>query len=180
LRRLEKADASRIQALTASPDGQMLYFATAGKIWGLPTNDGEPQLIREGYGVAMDPRGQYLIVQPGERDNLRLVRVPLQAGAQQPLSFPSVHLVGAINSNAVRADGTIIKPGASADSYPWHPTVLFPGTGKAQRIPLPSFLDIFSTGWTAEGQIVAFGQQLNATIWHLRPTAAQRPRVFSN
>ena len=175
LRRLDKADGSRIQALTASPDGRMLYYATAGKIWALPANDGEPQLIREGDGVAIDPGGQYLIVQLAEKDSLRLVRVPLQGGAQQPLSFPSVRIVGFINSNAVRADGAIIKPGASTDSYPWHPTVLFPGTGKAQRIPLPSFLDIFSTGWTAEGQIVAFGQQLNATIWHLRPNSVQKP-----
>jgi hypothetical protein len=174
VRRLEKADAASILALAGSADGRTLYYAAAGKIWAIPANDGQPSLIREGDSVAVHPRGQYLIVQLNERENVRLVRVPLKGGAEQPLSFPDMRLVGTLPFNAVREDGAIIKTVAFSDSYPDQPAVLIPGTGKARRIPLPSFLDIFSAGWTVDGQIVVFGQQLNDTIWRLRPVRGQQ------
>jgi len=38
LRRLERAHASGIQSLAATPDGQTLYCAAAGKIWSIPSH----------------------------------------------------------------------------------------------------------------------------------------------
>jgi hypothetical protein len=172
VRRLEKADGPSIQALAASPDGQTLYYAAAGKIWAIASNNGQPRLIREGDSVAADPRGQYLIVQLNEKDNVRLVRVAPDGGSEQSLSFPGVRLAPVLMpSNAIRADGAILMTANASDSWFWYTAVLNPGTGKAQRITLPSFLDAIYPGWTAEGKILTFGAQTHAAIWRLRPAS---------
>ncbi len=175
-RRLDKADGPSIQALTASPDGQTLYYAAAGKIWAMASNNGQPRLIHEGDGVAADPGGRYLIVQLNEKDNVRLVRVAAAGGPEQPLSFPGVRLAPVpMPGNAVRADGAILKTANASDTYPWYAAVLNPDTGTAQRIRLPSFLDTSYPGWTIEGKILSFGAQTHASIWRLRPATAPVP-----
>jgi len=175
VRRLEKADGPSIQSLAASPDGQMLYYAASGKIWRIPSSDGPPEFIRDGDSVAADPNGQYLVIQLNEKDNVRLVRVPIAGGPDQPLAFPGIRLATTpIPSNAIRGDGAIIKNFNSSDYYPWSPVVLIPETGKVQRIPMPSFLDIHYAGWTANGKIVVFGQETNSSIWRLHPSFTRK------
>lgn len=171
-RRLEKADGPSIRALAASPDGKTLYYAAAGKIWSMPSNDGQPQMIREGDSVAVDPNGQYLIIQLNEKDNVRLVRMPISGGAEQSLSFPGVRLAnGLMPANAIRSDGTILKTASYSDSWAFSAALLRPNTGKAQRVIWPFFLDTQYSGWTASGEIVAFGARTDATLWRLRPAS---------
>ena len=134
----------------------------------------EPQMIREGDSAAVDPQGRYLIVQLNEKNDVRLVRVPISGGQEQPLSFPDVPLAPPLmSSNAVRSDGTIIQTASYSDSSTFTVVVLNPATGKAQRITWPFFLDTDFAGWTASGQIVAFTGKMNATIWRLRPVIKQ-------
>jgi Tol biopolymer transport system component len=169
VRRLEKADGPSVRALAASPDGTTLYYAAMGKIWAIPSTDGEPQVIHEGDSVSVDPNGQYLIIQLNENDNVRLVRVPIISGVEQSLSFPSVRLARSLMpANAVRGDGTILTTASYSDSWAFSVAVLRPDSGAAQRITWPFFLDTQYAGWTASGQIVAFGARTDAILWRLR------------
>jgi eukaryotic-like serine/threonine-protein kinase len=176
VRRLERLEGAAIQALAASPDGKTLYYAAGGKIWSIPSVDGSPTIVRDGDSVAVDPRGQYLIVQLNQNDDVRLVRVPLNGGQEHVLSFEGVRFSASLMpSNAIRADGAIVKSAAYSDSWAWATALLNPDTGKAQRIILPSLdtLDTQYVGWTTAGQIVAFTQRTNSTIWRLRPAPKQ-------
>ena len=126
-------------------------------------------MVREGDSVSVDPNGQYLIIQLNENDNVRLVRVPITGGAEQSLSFPSVRLARSLMpANAVRRDGTILTTASYSDSWAFSVAVLRPDSGAAQRITWPFFLDTQYAGWTASGQIVAFGDRTDATLWRLR------------
>jgi Tol biopolymer transport system component len=171
LRRLEQAHGSSITSLAASPDGQTLYYAASGIIWAIGVSGGEPSRIEAGDSVAVDPRGS-LIVQFTERDNSGLKRVPLSGGQGQGLSFPDIRLTPTpITSNAVRADGAIIKNISTSDSWLWLPVILFPDTGKVQRIPLSSFLDVHHVTWTPDGKVLVLGLQTHGSIWRLRPAS---------
>jgi Tol biopolymer transport system component len=171
LRRLEQAHGSSITSLAASPDGQTLYYAASGIIWAIGAGGGEPRRIQAGDSVAVDPRGS-LIVQFTERDNSRLERVPLTGGQGQGLSFPDLRLAPTpFTSNAVRADGAILKNISTSDSWLWSPVILFPDTGKVQRIPLSSFLDAHHVSWTPDGKVLVFGLQTHGSIWRLRPAS---------
>ena len=175
VRRLEKADGPRIEALASSPDGQTLYYAAGGKIWAIPAADGAPKPVCEGDSVAADPRGKHLVVQLNEKGTVRLMRVPVGGGPGQPLSFPGVRPAAALMpSNAVRADGVILKTSNASDAWPWYVAVLNPESGAAQRITLPSFLDSQFPGWTADGKILAFAARTHATIWRLRRESKPR------
>ena len=174
VRRLERADGPSIQALASSPDGQTLYYAAAGKIWAIPSHDGPPKLICEGDSVAADPRGQHLIVQLNEKGTVRLIRVPRAGGPEHPLSFPGVRLAAILMpSNAVRADGAILKTASASDKWNWYVAVLNPDTGTAKRITLPS-LDAQFPGWTADGKILTFNAQTHSAIWRLRRASSPR------
>jgi hypothetical protein len=122
--------------------------------------------------VAVDPQGN-LIIQIVEKDTVRLERVPHSGGQAQPLSFPDLRLAPMpFTSNAVRADGAIIKNISTPDSWLWSPVILFPETGKGQRIPLSSFLDVHHASWAPDGGIVLFTLQTHGALWRLRPTSS--------
>jgi hypothetical protein len=174
LRRLEKADGPSLLALAASPDGQMLYYAAGGKIWAISSSDDPPQMTRQGDAVAVDPQGRYLIVQLNEKQSVRLVRVPLDGGPKQALSFPDLSLSALLLApNAIGPDGRIIKTASYSDSWTYTLAVLNANTHKIQRIMWPSFLDVMYGGWTPSGRIVTFGAKMSGSIWRLRPTVAR-------
>jgi len=173
LRRLEQAPGNSITSLAASPDGQTLYYAASGTIWAIGAGGSESRRIRAGDSVAVDPRGS-LIVQFTERDNVLLERLPFSGGEGQRLSFPDIRLAPTpFTSNAVRADGAVIKNISTSDAWPWSPVILFPDTGNVQRIPLSSFLDVHYVSWTPDGKVLVFGLQTHGSIWRLRPASGR-------
>jgi WD40 repeat protein len=172
VRRLEKADGRTISSIAATPDGKTLYYAAGGtstSVWAIDSGSGETRRIQAGSSVALDPQGN-LIVQIVEKDSVRLERVPSSGGQAQPLSFSSFRLAPMpLTSNAVRGDGAIIKNISTPDSWLWSPVILFPDTGKVQRIPLSSFLDVHYAGWAPGGRVALFTLQTQASLWGLRP-----------
>ncbi|HET9385090.1 MAG TPA: protein kinase [Gemmatimonadales bacterium] len=168
VRRLEKADGRSITSLAASADGKTLYYAAEGTIWAIARDGSDPRRIQSGHSVVVDPRGN-LIVQLLERDTVRLERVPEAGGQGQALTFPDVRLaLMPFTANAVRADGAIIKNISTPDSWLWSPVILFPDTGKVQRVPLPSFLDVHHVGWAPDGKVMVYGLQTHGSLWRLR------------
>src|SRR5205814_2288794 len=131
----------------ASPDGKTVYCAAGGKIWALPTSGGEPRLIRVGDAVAADPTGKYLVVSVIEALVMRLIRVPLDGGPEQPISIADGQRPAfLLSSNAIGKDGRIVIPMGSTTWY-WPPGVLDPSTGKFTRIPVDYDTDYHVMGW---------------------------------
>ena len=117
---------------------------------------------------ALDPTGQYMVIQLNESDSVRLVRVPLNGGPEQMLNFPGVRLAEApIAANAIRSDGVILKSLAVSSWY-WAAGLLHPDTGKVDRITLPSPLDVHYPIWGPDGRILLFGFLDEGTLWRFK------------
>jgi hypothetical protein len=173
VRRLEHAHAGTIDRIAAAPDGKTLFYATAGKIWSIASSgSARPQPLRDGEGVAVDPRGDSLVIQLNEPNNVRFVRYSLTGGPEQPLSFPDVRpATSPLGANAIGPNGVILKNANYADSWAWGLALLNPATGTSQRVILPA-LDVQTADWTSSGKIVVFAARTGSTIWRMRPTTA--------
>jgi hypothetical protein len=172
VRRLSGVDAANVARLASSPDGRTLYFVVSGKIWSMPSAGGEPRFIRDGDSVAVDPHGQYLVVQLNEDNGVRLVRKPFDGTPETPLNFPGVRLVQMpLAPNAVATDGTIVKVVSSSNSSFWSAAVLHPDTGKADRIVIPPGRDVWATGVAPDGGIVVSAYPVRSTLWRFKPAS---------
>ncbi|MBI3665202.1 MAG: protein kinase [Acidobacteria bacterium] len=174
VRRLKGPKSGTIESLAASPDGKTLYYAAAGTIWAIPSTGGEPRKMHAGDSVAVDPRGQGLIIKLNEEDGVRLVRVPVGGGPEKAIPFHSEFRLTPppLAPNAVGKDGRIVVQVASKDSWFWSSAVLNPQTGNVQRVPLAYEGDFPSPGWAPDGRIVSMALPLRASIWRFRSAGA--------
>jgi hypothetical protein len=132
------------------------------------SGSGNPTVIGEGDEVGPDPNGKYLIIQLNEKDSVRLVKHPLDGGHEQALMFPGVRLAGAaLTANAVRADGLIVKA-IAVGGWAWGAAILYPDTGKAERVTLPSDLDVHFAGWTPDGKLLIDGLLTESALWRFQ------------
>jgi hypothetical protein len=76
-------DKGAINSLAFAPDAKTFYCAAGGSIWSIPLAGGSPTQIRSGDSFAMDPAGQYLLIQVNETPKARLLRVLLNGGTEQ-------------------------------------------------------------------------------------------------
>jgi hypothetical protein len=169
-RRLATVTGGDIRALAGSADGKMLFYAEAGAIWAIPTDDGAPRRIHEGDSVAPSPTGDYLLVKIQTKDAVRLVRISSSDSSEQPipvrgdlqLSFDP------LSPNAVGTDGRIAVRTESKDSWYWPAGILDPRTGIITRIPLSTGMDMMSPGWTSDGRLITLGHPTRSTLWRFQ------------
>ncbi len=162
-------DKGEITSLAASPDGKTLFCAAGYVIWSLPVSGGEPKRIRVGDHVAVDPSGQYLLVEVGGTAVIHLIRVPLHGGAEQEISLsgdlrPAYYL----GPNAIGPDGRIVMPLGSSTWY-WPAGLLDPAAGRFTRIAVDRITDFHSLGWTPDGQVMALGEEYKSKLWKFYP-----------
>ena len=158
-----------IISLAASPDGKMLYCAAGGNVWSIPAAGGEAKKIRAGDHVAVDPSGQYLVVQVTENPIIRLIRMPLEGGPEQEISRAGPQRPALfIGPNAIGKDGRILMP-LGASTWYWPPGVLDPSTGQFSRIPVDSMLDYHALGWAPDGNVMALGLGMRVRMWKFQP-----------
>jgi eukaryotic-like serine/threonine-protein kinase len=162
-----------ISSLASSPDGKVLYCSANGTIWSVLTSSGELHRIRAGNGVAVDPRGQFLLVQVIEMPKSRLIRVPLNGSPEQeiPLKGPFHLTPYPISSGAISADSRLLAPLASPDSWAFPPGVVDLASGRMRRIPVDRLADYRTMAWAPDGQVIAGAAALEATIWKFQPDA---------
>jgi hypothetical protein len=170
-RRLTRVDASGIQGMAGSSDGTTIFYVNAGTVWAVPADDGEPQQIRGGNSVAVDPRSQDLLITVNEPAGVRLIRMPMSGGAEQAVPLPGdlrLPSIQALSGHAIGQDGRIVVRTAPLDSWFFSAAVFDPTTGRVQRIPGDQ-VDMLSPGWANDGRLVtvAFGTQGN--LWRFRP-----------
>ncbi len=152
-----------ITSLAASPDGT-LYCAAEGMIWSIP-RDGAPTRVRPGDHVAVDPGGQYLIVQVTESSLIRLIRVPLNGGPEQDIIYNGeLRPAYFLGPNAIGRDGRIVMPLGSSTWY-WPLGVLDASSGRFTRILADRILDYHGAGWTPDGKVIALGLGTRSRLW---------------
>jgi hypothetical protein len=164
-------DKGDIISLASSPDGRVLYCSAGGTIWSLSTSSGDPHRICAGDGVAVDPRGQFVVVQVIEKPKSRLIRVPFNGGSEQeiPLTGPFHLTPYPISSGAINADGRLLAPLASSDSWFFTPGIVDLATGRMTRIPVDRLADYRIMAWGPDGQVIAGVATLYGTIWKFQP-----------
>jgi hypothetical protein len=174
VRRLEGSGVSA-QSLVASPDGQTLYYVDTGSLFSVPTGGGAPKKLRAANSVALDARmpSPSLIVQVHEADGVRLYRIPLAGGAQEPILFMgNLRLAPApLSSNAVAPDGRIAVTVVSADSWFRGIGILDPVTASLERVPVSFDGDLQSPAWARDGSgsLLGMGVSVRANLWQFQP-----------
>jgi hypothetical protein len=175
-RRLTRVDAGAIRGLAGSPDGNTIFYVDSGIVWSVPAGDGEPRKIRGGNGVAVDPRGQDLLITANETGGVRLIRMPISGGSEQALPLPSdLRLVGdALTGHAIDRDGRLAVRVAEIDSWFAPAAVFDPATGRVQRIPAGGLADMPSPGWANDGRLVTIAYRARGSLWRFRPETEVR------
>jgi hypothetical protein len=156
-----------------SPDGKTLYFSRSGSIWRLLLDQGQPEKLHPGDGVATMPDGKNLIISFNE-EPIRWAIYSLEKGTEQPIrAGPDFRLTPVPPApGSASPDGRILLPIAVPDSWFYSPGLFDPRTGAVQRIPLPYVGDFFDLGWTPDGKVVAAGYPFESTIWRFERVAA--------
>jgi sugar lactone lactonase YvrE len=159
-----------INALASSPDGQTLYVAASGMIWSMPINGGEPHSVRAGDAVAVDPSGEYLLVQAVEASRTRLFELPVAGGKEReiPLNGPFHLTFDPLSSSSIGRDRRIFVPLASPDDWFFPPGVVDLATGRMTRLPVDHVGDFHFLLRTQEGQVIAGAFDLRSSLWRFQ------------
>jgi hypothetical protein len=175
-RRLTRVNANAILGLAGSPDGTTIFYADSGTVWSVPAGDGEPRKIRGGNGVAVDPRGQDLLITANETGGVRLIRMPISGGSEQAVPLPSDLrlVVDALTGNAIARDGRVAVRVAEIDSWFAPAAVFDPATGRVQRIPAGGQADMVFPGWANDGRLVTIAFRAQGSLWRFRPENEER------
>jgi len=132
-RQITSVDANVVEGLAGSPDGRTLYYVASRVVWALSLDGGDPRRIREGDGVAVDPKGRYLVIKVNERTGVRLVHVPLDGSPEHDIPVGGdfrIPLVDGLAPNAVGTDGRVAVRVAPVDSWFWPLGIVDPATGR--------------------------------------------------
>jgi hypothetical protein len=159
--------ADRISSLASSRDGRTLFFSSDGAIWSMPAAGGEPVKLGAGDKVSADPNGRDLLVSRGEADAIRLFRLPVSGGAEEPIAFRGDERLAdtELSASAIGPGGLIVVQTSSADKWMFGASLIDPRKGAISRIPLDFEGEIGSPQWTRDGKIVAEGSTYDMTIW---------------
>lgn len=175
VRRL-KGPQGNIEGLASSPDGKTIYYVAAKMVWAIPAEDGTPAKLGPGDSVVVRPDGRELIVLLIEKDGSRLVRRPVAGGPDVSIPFEGGELrltTMPLSPNAVGKDGRILVQVASPDAWHWRPAILDPASGQVKKIAVDYEGDVFFSGWSKDGQVVALGIGIQGGIWRFRSEAGK-------
>jgi len=141
-------------------------------VWSVPAGDGEPRKIRGGNGVAIDPRGQDLLIALNEPAGVRLIRMPISGGSEQVVPLPSdlrLSSSDALSGNAIGRDGRIAVRVTPIDTWFWPAAIFDPATGRVVRVPGGDQADMLLAGWAKDGRLVTVAQRFQGSLWRFRP-----------
>jgi hypothetical protein len=172
LRRLQGVQPENISVMTASPDGRTIYFVEAGRVRSIPAEDGAPEDIHAGDGVAVARDGKSLFIQLAQVGKVEWLRLDMLSRKAQPIVVKEAAvspIATPPGPNAVGPDGRILLGISVPDSWFFPPAIFNPMIGSIQRVPVRYDADMFSPGWSADGRIIAVGHTIESTIWRFSP-----------
>lgn len=168
-RRLESTRGIEMSSIAGSPDGKTIYYVSDGVLFAVPAEGGDARKIGMAAMVAAHPNGRELVLLRQESSAPRLFRHPLLGGGEQAIPWSSPLVLNATLSPAsVRADGRLAVTVLQPDSWWDELGVLDPSTGKVDKLTMPYTGDAFLTGWTADGKLMASGEQMQGSLWRFR------------
>ncbi|HXJ15990.1 MAG TPA: protein kinase [Candidatus Polarisedimenticolia bacterium] len=165
-----------INSVAASPDGATVYYVSSGTVWAVPSQGGTPRKICDGDGVAVDPGGNFLIVNLFEAERVRLERIPLSGGSPQPIQVKGDLAISPVPLGGTALDkrGRLLVSVAPSDSWFFGLGILNVASGTLTRIPSTYTGDVAIAGWTDDGQILVSSSPLGAHIWRFRPVTSEK------
>ena len=171
VRRLD-APTAEITGMAASPDGRTIYYVASGVVWAVPSNQtrGTRRKVRDGDGVAVDPRNGDVIIQIFAADGVRLVRMPT-SGSEQEISFSPGQFVMypiPLSASAVGSDGRILVQGGETNTWSYYVGVIDPSKKSVKVVHLAFDGDTVVPGWAKDGKIVSVGFRYRMNLWHFR------------
>jgi hypothetical protein len=178
VRRLKGPQSRTIADFVASHDGSTIYYVAARTIWAVPTTDGQPRRIGPGDAVSEDPNGKDLIVQLREKDGVRLVRVPVSGGTEEPIPIRSTLRLAPIylGSHAIGKNERALMAIATPDNWFYSAGILDLHTGILDRIPLNSIGDLMGMSWQPDGKILSTLWPIKGKLWRFRPVGPENKR----
>ena len=116
------------------------------------------------------------MVQVNDTPRMRLFDVPVNGGAEReiPLSGSFVLPDFALNSSSISADGRLLAPLASSDSWFYSPGIVDLATGTVTRIPVDHLGDYWVLLPAPGGQVMAGAFDDRSTLWRFQPEAAKK------
>jgi hypothetical protein len=112
------------------------------------------------------------VISVTESAKFRLFRVPVEGGPEQEIvTDGSIPLMGgpSLSPNALSADGRLLQPLESLDSWFNAPALLDTATGRITRIVSDDVSDYKSMAWLPDGRILALHVGLRSTLWKFQP-----------
>jgi len=168
-------DASSVDSIAATPDGNRLYFCDHGQVWWIATNGDEgakPVALTGGDSIAIDPAGKYLYIKRTVSGHRELARMSLDGGNPEVLAIPPEYVISddELSPAAVDAEGRILFEVDLADSWYEHVAMLDPARKTFAVIPSGFDGDVWTPGWESDGRIAAIGARIDSTLWRYRPS----------
>ena len=159
--------ADNVISLSGSPDGRTLYYVSAGFVWRIPAAGGDVVKLAPADSVAADPNGRDLVIGLGDKESIRLMRMPVDGGTPQEIGMTGDLRLGEPNltSGAVGLDGRILVTASSASRWLFSTGLVDAHKGTITRVPLTFDAELASPVWTPDGKIVAVGRDYNYTMW---------------
>jgi eukaryotic-like serine/threonine-protein kinase len=175
VRRLKGVQGSEITNLVASRDGATLFYVASRTVWAIPATDGQPRRIGPGDSVTADPNGKDLIVSLHEKEGVRLVRVPVYGGTEEPLPLQSALRLAPVimGPDAIGKDGRALVSIATPDNWFYSAGILDLRSGKMDKVPLNFTGDLLGLGWQSDGRILCTGWPIKARLWRFRAAAQE-------
>ena len=171
-------DASSVESIAATPDGEKLYYCDHGQVSWIGTKDenAKPVPVTEGDSIAIDGAGKYLYVKRMQKAQRELVRMPLNGGQVETLTIPPEYTISddQLSPAAADAAGRIVFEVDSADS--WYERVAVIDTSRKSFAVIPTRFngDVWMPGWESDGRIAAVGARLDSSLWRYKPSPAGR------
>ena len=118
-----------------SLDGKTLYYTTDGNVWSIPADDGTPNKICAGDGVAVDLNGKDVFVNLFGSKGTELFRIPLSGDPGKEIRIPADLPMNnlPISGSAVRPDGKVLLGVQTRDSCSIAWQSLTPGARRSRQ-----------------------------------------------
>jgi|SRR5579859_934332 len=171
-------DASSIESIAATPDGEKLYYCDHGQVWwfGVKDENAKPERVTEGDSIAIDAAGKYLYVKRMQKGQRELVRMPLAGGPAETLAIPPEYTISddELSPAAADASGRILFEVDSADSWYERVAVIDPSRKMFAVISTGFSGDLWMPGWQSDGRIAAVGARLDSSLWRYKMSPSGR------
>jgi hypothetical protein len=163
-----------IRSLSASANGEMLYFCAVGSVWAVQASGGETRAVTAGEYAVVDFSRPGLIVVRSESSHIRMLHVPLDGTGEQEIPLDrSLPLYGTdagfFSSGSLDVKGRLLVALSPLDLW-FNPLgMLDTDTGYIVRVTADSLSDYQSGVWTPDGQILYTQVPARANIWKFQP-----------